>query len=120
MRTHTIELNGKEYEFRLTSEDILKIEEKTKTKILDYIQDYALTTIINLLYYMRKGVDQHFTKEEANKLFDELADNDMALEDIMKKIIFPCCQVSGLLTKSDLMKVLEKMDSKDEQATQSA
>lgn len=119
MRNHVIDLNGKEIEFRLTSEDMVKIEEKNKVKLLDYIQDYSITTIINLLWYMRKGADRNFAKEDANRLFDELADNDWALEDIMKKIIFPTCQVSGLLTKSDLNKVLNKMeDLQETQATQ--
>ena len=118
MRTHSIDINGKEYEFRLTSEDCIKIEEKTKVKLLDYLQDYAFTTVINLLYYMRKGVQQNFSKDDAYKLFDELADQDWAIEDIMKKIIFPTAQVSGLLTKSDLNKVLERMDNPEDQATQ--
>ena len=117
MRNHTIELNGQDVEFRLTSEDMIRIEEKNHTKILDYIQDYSITTIVNLLYYMRKGVDKNYSKDEAIKLFDELADNDWALEDIMKNIIFPTCQVSGLLTRSDLVKIQEKMEDQKE-ATQ--
>ena len=111
MRNHTIEFNGQEIEFRLTSEDMLKLEEKNHVKILDYIQDYSLTTILNLLWYMRKGVQKDFSREDTNRFFDELADNDWALEDIMKNIIYPTCQVSGLLTKSDLNKILDKLDN---------
>lgn len=119
MRNHTIELNGREIEFRLTSEDMIKLEEKNHVKILDYIQDYSMSAITTLLWYMRKGVDKNFSKDDTYKLYDELADNDWAIEDIMKKIIFPTCQVSGLLTRSDLEKVLNKMDEmKDSQATQ--
>ena len=120
MRNHSIELNGKEIEFRLTSEDMVKIEEKNHVKILDYIRDYSFTTMINLLWYMRKGVDKNFSKEDTFALYDELADNDMAMEDIMKEIIYPTCQVSGLLTKGDLMKIQDLIENPQEipQATQ--
>ena len=118
MRFHTIELNGEEIAFRLTSADAVKIEESCKVKLLDYIQDYSLTTIINLLHFMRKGAVSGFTKQQAMDLYDQLADEDWAIEDIMRKIIYPTCQVSGLLTKSDLMKIEEKFSEKDDQAPQ--
>lgn len=115
MRFHTIELNGREVNFRLTSQDCVKIEEQCKVKLLDYITDYSMTTIINLLYFMRRGAEQGFTKNEAFDLFDELADAEWSLEKIIKEIILPTAMVSGLLKKSDLMKVTEAMDN---QATQ--
>lgn len=114
MKYHTIEIDGTEYNFRLTSQDAIKIEENCKVKLLDYITDYSMTAIVNLLYFMRRGAEQGFTKQEAYEFFDELADHDWALEDIIKKIILPTAKVSGLLKKSDLTKIDEAMD----QATQ--
>lgn len=114
MRYHTINLNDKELNFRLTSEDAVKIEERTKVKLLDYIQDYSINAIINLLRYMRRGEDKNFSEKDALALFDELADADWALEDIMKDIIYPTCQVSGLLTKRDLENIREKMENKEQ------
>ena len=118
MKYHTIDFNGKEINFRLKSEDAVKLEEKTGVKLLDYIQDYSMKTIINLIRYMRKGEDSNFSEKDALILFDELADNDWALEDIMKNIIYPTCQVSGLLTKGDLMKIYEKMENHQEATPQ--
>ena len=115
MKYHTIEIDGKEYNFRLTSQDAIKIEESCKVKLLDYITDYSMTAIVNLLYFMRRGAEQGFTKQDAFDFFDELADNEWALEDIIKKIILPTAKVSGLLKKSDLSRIDQVIE---EQATQ--
>ena len=118
MKYHTIELNGQEISFRLTSEDCCQLEEKTKVKLLDYIQDYSIITVINLLWYMRRGVEKSYTKNDTYKYFDELTDNEWSLEDIMMKIVYPCCQVSGLLTKSDLEKIQDKITNRNEETIQ--
>ncbi len=117
MRYHTITLNDEEINFRLTSEDASKLEERSNTRLLDYIQDYSVKSIINLLRYMRRGEDKNFSEKDAYELFDKLADNDWAIEDIMKNIIFPTCQVSGLLTKRDLEEISAQIEKKYE-ATQ--
>lgn len=115
MKYHTIEVNGKELNFRLTVNDIERIEEKYKVKILDYIQDYSVSTIVNLLQRMWKHEDGHATAHnEAVELFEELVDADYVLQDIAEKIIWPTCVVSGLLKQSDLNRALKSR----EQATQ--
>ena len=109
MKYHTIELNGKEINLRLTSQDSIKIEKTFNTKLLDYIQDYSITTIINLLRYMRRGGGEPgFTQEDAEKFFDELVDEEWSIEKMIKELIMPVCQVSGLLTKGDLQMIQEK------------
>ena len=111
MKYFTFVLNDKEINMRLTSQDSVKIEKTYNTKLLDYIQDYSITTIVNLLRYMRKGGgEQAFSQEDAEKFFDELVDNEWAIENIVKDIIMPTCQVSGLLTKSDLQQIQEKQE----------
>lgn len=111
MKTFTFELNGKEISMRLTSQDCIKIEDTYKTKLLDYIQDYSIKTIVNLLRYMRRGAgEKAFSQEDAEKFFDELADEGWALQKIMEEIIMPTCQVSGLLTESDLQMIQDKKE----------
>ena len=115
MKYHTIDLNGKEYNFRLTVNDIESIERKLNVKILDYIQDYSIITTVHLLQKMWKHEDGHATShEEAAELFEELVDNGWALQDIAQNIVWQTCVVSGLLRQSDLNKALEKQN----QATQ--
>lgn len=115
MRYHTVEVNGVEYNFRLTADEIESIEKTLKVKILDYVQDYSVTTIIYLLQRMWKHEDGHRTShDEAMELFETLVDNDYAIETMATKIIYPTCVVSGLLTQSDLNRALKN----SEQATQ--
>ena len=109
MRTFTIELNGREINLRLRSEDAIKIESTYKTKLLDYIQDYAITTIVTLFRFMRKGGgEQSFSQDDAMKFYDELVDAGWAIQQMIEDIIMPTCEASGLLTKSDLQKIKEQ------------
>lgn len=111
MKYFTFELNGKEINLRLTSQDIVKIEDTYKTKMLDYIQDYSIKTITNLLRYMRRGGgDKSFSQDDAEQFFDELVDNGWALQKIMTDLIMPTCVVSGLLTESDLQMIQDKTE----------
>ena len=112
MNYFTYELEGEELKFRLTSADCLEIEEKYKTKLLDYIQDYSMTTIITLLRYMRKSSIESFSKNDACKLYDKLINAGLTFEDILFEIIYPTAVVSGFLKKSDLEEILEKKESK--------
>lgn len=117
MKTFTFELNGKEINMRLTSQDSIKIEEAYKIKLLDYVQDYSIKTIVNLLRYMRKGGgEKAFSQDDAQNFFDELVDEGWSLQKMIEDIILPTCVVSGLLTQSDLQRVEEKKE--DLKATQ--
>ena len=119
MRTYTLQLEGKEVELRLKSQDAIKIEELYKVKLLDFIQDYSIKTIVTLLRYMLKGGSGNSVSEDdALKFFDELVDANWALENIVTDIIMPACEASGLLTKSDLDLIKDKKEIAKEQATQ--
>lgn len=111
MKYFTFELNGKEVNMRLTSQDSIKIEETYKTKLLDYIQDYSIKTIVNLLRFMRRGGgDKSFSQDDAEEFFDELVDEGWAIQSIIEKIIMPTCVASGLLTPSDLQMIEDKKE----------
>ncbi len=119
MKCFTFEVNGKEINMRLRSEDALKIEKTYNVKLLDYIQDYSITTIVNLFRYMRKGGgDQSFSQDDALRFYDELVDEDWTIQTMIERIIMPTCEASGLLSKSDLQKIMEKKE--DLEATQNA
>lgn len=120
MKYHTIEINGNEINLRLTSADAVQLERKTNTKLLDLISDYSMKNICLLLRYFRRGGGcPNFSEEDSYKFFDELADNEYAIEDIQTKVILPTLQVSGLLTKSDLENIMARAETaKNQQATQ--
>lgn len=115
MRQHVIVLNGKEIGFRLSSKEMTEMENRTKRKLIEIIQDDSINSIITVLKHMRRFEVNNFSHDDACDLFDELADNGYSLERIEKEIIMPTCVVSGLLTQSDLNKALKRAE---EQATQ--
>jgi hypothetical protein len=122
MKYFTLDLDGEEINFRLTSSDSVELEKRTGVKLLDYIQDYSMVTITNLLKYMRKSSVPNFSDKDAYALFDKLVDNGYSLEDIETKIIMETCVVSGFLKQSDLEEILDKKETKRKelQATQEA
>lgn len=118
MRSFTYVLGDEEIELRLTSSDAIKIEDTYKVKLLDYIQDYSIKTIVSLLRYMRKGATgKAQSQEDAEALFDKLVDSGMAIENILTDIIMPACERSGLLTESDLQMIQNKTKEAKEKAT---
>lgn len=102
MNNHTIELNGKEVQFRLTSSDCLAIEKKFNISILEYVKQINMTTIINLLMYMRRPFEGNVSQDSSAKLYDELIDAGYTMEKIVFDIIYETLVVSGFLTKSQL------------------
>ena len=115
MNYYIITLNGEDIKLRLTSADSVEIEKQTGVKLLDFIQDYSITTITTLLKYMRRSDVPNFSEKDAFVLYDRLIDNGYTLEDIVFKVIYETCVVSGFLKKSDL----EDMENfkKESQAT---
>lgn len=107
MRYHTIEVNGKEMNFRLTVDEIESIEKRNNVKMLDYIQDYSITTMVFLLQNMYKEEGRgKLSHTEAQEMLEELFDNGYSLQRVAQEIIWPCCVVSGLLTEGDLNRAL--------------
>ena len=102
MKYFTIDLDGEEINFRLTSLDCLEIEEKNKTKMLNYIMDYSHTTIITMLRYLRKSSVPNFSLKDACELMDKLIDNGYTFEKIVHDIIYEALVVSGFLSKEEL------------------
>lgn len=102
MKYFTLDLDGEEINFRLTSADCLEIESKNKVKMLDYIRDYSHTTIITMLRYLRKSSVQNFSQKDACDLMDKLIDNGYTIEKIVYDIIYEALVVSGFLAKQEL------------------
>ena len=106
MNYFILTLDGQDIKLRLTSADSMEIEKKTGIKLLDFIQDYSITTVTTLLRYMRKSEVPNFSEKDACALYDKLVDNGYTLEDIIFKVIYETAVVSGFLKKSDLEEML--------------
>lgn len=106
MKSYEIELkNGEIIKFRLTSGEAINMEEKTKTKLLDYIQDYSITNIVTTLMYLRRFEMPNFSKKEATVLFDKLVDDGYTLEQIVYDVIYEAMVASGFLKKEELEEI---------------
>lgn len=118
MKYFELELDGEIIKFRLTSEHSVIIEKKTQVKLLDYMQDYAITTIITFLTYMRRSDVPNFSEKDAYVLYDKLVDNGYTLERIMKEVIFEALVVSGFLSKEQLEEMMKQAEGKKQEALQ--
>lgn len=109
MKYYELELNGETIKLRLTSNDSITIERKTGVKLLDYIQDYSMTTIITLLMYMRRSSIPNFSEKDATDLYDKFIDAGYTLKDILYDVLFEALAVSGFLSKEELQTIKNKM-----------
>lgn len=109
MKYYEIELNGETIKLRLTSSDSITIEKKTGVKLLDYIQDYGMTTIINLLMYMRRSSVPNFSEKDATDLYDKFIDAGYTMKDILYDVLFEALSVSGFLSQEELKTIKKQM-----------
>lgn len=107
MKYYEFELNGRTVKLRLTSNDCIEIEKRTGKKLLDFIEDYSITTVVTLLMYMVRSSIPNFSIKEASALYDELIDSEQfgSLERILFDVIYEGMVVSGFLKKEDLMEM---------------
>ena len=102
--------NEKEVGLRLISQDCENIEKQFNCRLLDYIQQCSVTSIVNLLYYMRKGAGENFTKNMAYGFYDELVDAGYTIKEILDKIIWEGLVVSGVISEDDLKDIREERE----------
>lgn len=118
MKNFTFELNGKEIKMRLTSQDCVEIEKNKGVRLLDFIQDYAITTIVTLLKYMRRGAGENFTENMAYSFYDELIDEGYTMSDILDKIIYETLVVSGVISEEDLKNIRDEREKVNNLSTE--
>lgn len=100
--------NEKEVGLRLSSLDCENIEKQFNCSLLDYVQQGTITSIVNLLYYMRKGAGENYTKNMAYGFYDELVDAGYTMMDILDKIIWEGLVVSGVMSAEDLQNIRDE------------
>lgn len=92
----------KEVQLRLKSVDCEQIEKTYNCVLLDYVQQYSVTAIITLLTYMRRGVENNFTKNQGYDFYDELVDAGYSIFEILDKVVYETLVVSGVITQEQL------------------
>lgn len=107
MKFFEFELNGETIKLRLTSNDCVEIEKKTGQKLLDYMQDYSMQTVLTLLMYMRRSSVPNFSMKDAGDLYDKLIDSEDygSMEKVLYDVVFEGLVVSGFLKKEELEEI---------------
>lgn len=112
MKYFTKEINGKEYQFRLTNDNICSMEERCKKSIQEIITDVSFNNLTMIMRNMRKGDTSDF--RNAGEFIDYLVDEGYSLETIFTEIVYPACVESGIITKNDLNNVMEAITKQHE------
>jgi hypothetical protein len=100
--------NEKEVALRLSSQDCENIEKQNACTLLDFVQQGSVSSIVTLLFYMRKGAGENFTKNMAYSFYDDLVDSGYTMMDILDKVIWEGLVVSGVLSKEDLQNIRDE------------
>lgn len=107
MRYFTKTIGSQDYDFRLTSADIVELEKKFGQNILDVVKTISFDTLATLLRYMRKVNGKNLSYNETIAFVDEAIDEGYDITKFYTEIIFPVCEVSGIISKEDLNTIME-------------
>lgn len=110
MKYFTFNLKEKEINMRLTSQDSIQIEKTYGVSLLDYVQSPAITNIVTLLKYMRRGAGENVTDNMAYSFYDELIDEGYTIEKILMELVYPTLVVSGVLSQEDFDNIKEEKE----------
>ncbi len=98
----TFEGEKKTLKLRLVSGDMKLIEKLTGTSLLDYVSNPTITMLTTMLRYMSRPAITNFSEKDSEKLYDELVDAGLTMENIYLDVIMETLVVSGFMKKEDL------------------
>lgn len=99
---------------RLVSSDMKLIEKLTGTSLLDYVSNPTITMMTTMLRYMSRPNIPNFGEKDADKLYDELVDAGLTMENIYLDIIMETLVVSGFMKKEELDEMKNKTSEEKE------
>ena len=99
---------------RLVSGDMKLIEKTTGASLLDYVSNPTITMMTNMLRYMNRPNIPNFSEKDADKLYDELVDAGLTMENIYLDIIMETLVVSGFMKKEELDEMKNKTEEERE------
>ena len=111
----TFDGEKKTLKLRLVSGDMKIIEKATGISLLDYVSNPTITMLTNMLRYMSRPAIPNFGDKDAEKLYDELVDAGLKLEDIYLDIIMETLVISGFMKKEDLEEMKNKTKEEKEE-----
>ena len=107
----TFDGEEKTLKLRLVSSDMKTIESKNKISLLDYVSHVSITMITNMLMYLRRPEVPNFSATDSEKLYDELFDAGLTMEEVYINIIMEALVISGFMKKEDLEQLKGKAEN---------
>ena len=104
----------KTLKLRLVSGDMKILEKTTGVSLLDYVSNPTITMLTNVLRYMSRPAIPNFSEKDAEKLYDELVDAGLTLENIYLDVIMETLVVSGFMKKEELEEMKNKTEEERE------
>lgn len=111
----TFDGEKKELKLRLVSSDMKLIEKFTQMSLLDYVSNPTITMMTTMLRYMMRANIPNYSEKDADKLYDELVDAGLTMENIYLDIIMETLVVSGFMKKEDLETMKSKTQEQKEE-----
>lgn len=111
----TFDGEKKELKLRLVSSDMKLIEKFTQMSLLDYVSNPTITMLTTMLRYMMRANIPNYSEKDADKLYDELVDAGLTMENIYLDIIMETLVVSGFMKKEDLETMKSKTQEEKEE-----
>lgn len=111
----TFEGEKKTLKLRLVSGDMKLIEKLTGTSLLDYVSNPTITMLTTVLRYMSRPNIPNFSEKDSEKLYDELVDAGLTMENIYLDIIMETLVVSGFMKKEELDAMKDKTEEQKEE-----
>ena len=111
----TFDGEKKELKLRLVSSDMKLIEKFTGMSLLDYVSNPTITMMTTMLRYMMRANIPNYSEKDADKLYDELVDAGLTMENIYLDIIMETLVVSGFMKKEDLETMKSKTQEEKEE-----
>lgn len=111
----TFDGEKKELKLRLVSSDMKLIEKFTQMSLLDYVSNPTITMLTTMLRYMMRSNIPNYSEKDADKLYDELVDAGLTMENIYLDIIMETLVVSGFMKKEELDTMKSKTQEEKEE-----
>ena len=111
----TFDGEKKELKLRLVSSDMKLIEKFTQMSLLDYVSNPTITMMTTMLRYMMRANIPNYSEKDADKLYDELVDAGLTMENIYLDIIMETLVVSGFMKKEELDTMKSKTQEEKEE-----
>lgn len=121
MKRPYAEWNVKEetYKLKLTTSDIIKLEEYFKTNLLNILgSEKAMPSLNSMLKVTHQAMSKYhhgLKLQDVYEIFDSYVEQGGSQMDFMTEVFFPIYQTSGFLSEAQAEKVDENLESVKEQ-----